>query len=74
MKFIHTADIHLASPLSSKLPAEKAIIRGREIEETFLGVIKNAAKIGAEAIIIAGDLFDSKRVTRNDYELRGLKL
>ena len=63
MKLIHTSDIHLASPLTSRLPAAKVARRGREIFETFSKICSSAAGLGAEAVIIAGDLFDSTRVT-----------
>jgi DNA repair exonuclease SbcCD nuclease subunit len=68
LKIIHTSDIHIASPLSSKLSAAKARMRASEIKETFSRICTGAASVGAEAVIIAGDLFDSERITRADID------
>ena len=64
MKIIHTSDIHLDSPLTSRLPAEKVRERKRELLSGFGRLVEEARLIGAEAIIIAGDLFDSDRVSK----------
>ena len=63
MKIIHTSDLHLDSPLTSRLPADKLRERKRELLRGFLRLIEEARRIGASAIIIAGDLFDSESVT-----------
>ncbi|MBR7099177.1 MAG: metallophosphoesterase [Clostridia bacterium] len=64
MKLIHCADLHLDSPMESNLPAEKARERRSEILSTFAELVRHADENGADAILIAGDLFDSKRTTR----------
>ena len=64
MKLIHCADLHLDSPMESNLPAEKARERRSEILSTFSELVRHADENGADAILIAGDLFDSKRTTR----------
>ncbi len=64
MKILHTSDIHLDSPLTSRLPADKVRERRRELLSGFKRLVDEAKAYGAEAIIIAGDLFDSDRVSR----------
>ena len=64
MKLIHCADLHLDSPMESNLPTEKAKERRSEILSTFSDLVRHADDNGADAILIAGDLFDSKRTTR----------
>lgn len=68
MKFIHTSDIHLASPLSTRLPATKVTERVRELTGTLARMAKEAEHIGADGIIIAGDLFDSDKITRKQLD------
>ena len=63
MKIIHTSDLHLASPLTSRLSALAAKERQRELVETFRKIIDQAVCCGVSAVIIAGDLFDSDRAT-----------
>lgn len=64
MKIIHTSDIHLDSPLTSRLSTDKIRERRRELLSSFGRLVEEARVIGAEAIIIAGDLFDSERVSK----------
>ena len=64
MKIIHTSDIHIDSPLTSRLPADKVRNRRRELLSSFGRLVSEARALGAEAIIIAGDLFDSERISR----------
>ncbi|MBQ3640160.1 MAG: DNA repair exonuclease [Clostridia bacterium] len=63
MKLIHCADIHLDSPLS-KLSSDLAKQRRAEILATFCRMIDYAAANGVEAVLIAGDLFDSEKNVR----------
>ncbi len=68
MKIIHCADLHLDSKLQTNLSREKAAERKAELLETFLAMVDYAAENNVSAILIAGDLFDTKRVlarTRN---------
>jgi DNA repair exonuclease SbcCD nuclease subunit len=62
MKIIHCADVHLDSRLSANLDDSKAKMRREEILNTFLRMIDYGAEQGVEAILIAGDLFDTMRV------------
>ncbi len=64
MRIIHTSDIHLDSPLTSRLPADKVRERRRELLSGFRRLVDEAKLHRAEAIIIAGDLFDGERVSR----------
>ncbi len=64
MKILHTSDIHLDSPLTSRLPAERVRERRRELLSGFSRLVEEARIAGAEAIIIAGDLFDSERASK----------
>ncbi len=64
MKLIHCADLHLDSPMESNLPADKARERRNEILFTFSELVRHADENRADAILIAGDLFDSKRTTK----------
>lgn len=61
MKILHTSDLHLCSRLTSRLDPVKAQLRRRELLLAFERLIKKAREHGAEAIVIAGDLFDGKR-------------
>ena len=63
MKIIHTSDIHLGSPQSTRLSPVKIRERKRELFEGFERIISEGRRIGARAFIIAGDLFDSESVT-----------
>lgn len=62
MKIIHCADVHLDSKLSANLDERRARIRREELLHTFLKMIDYAAEHEVEAILIAGDLFDTRRV------------
>jgi len=60
MKILHTADLHLGSPLSARMTREGARERGGELLGTLARLIGEARRVGAKIIIIAGDLFDLK--------------
>ena len=68
MKLIHTSDIHLDSPLTSRLSPLRARERKRELTASFRAIIDDAVRIDAKAIIIAGDLFDNERVSISTLE------
>ena len=63
MKIIHCADLHLDSALTTHLDREKAKDRKQELLKTFLDMVRYAGENGVSAIIIAGDMFDTKRVS-----------
>ena len=68
MKIIHTADLHLSSPLTSRLSGKKSLARRRELRETFIRMTEYAKDNQVEAFIIAGDLFDDGEVSPADIE------
>ena len=61
MKFIHCADLHIDSTLESGLSQTNARLRREELLSSFMRLAARADELGARAIIIAGDLFDSER-------------
>lgn len=63
MKIIHCADIHLDSPMESKLTKEKSKKRKIELIENFKEMVEYAKKENVKIIIIAGDLFDDTKKT-----------
>lgn len=68
MKIIHTADLHLDSPLTARLGQDKIRQRKRELLASFRRTVELASKEYASAVIIAGDLFDTEKVTRTTLE------
>ena len=65
-QILHCADIHFDSPLTSNMSAELAMQRGEEQKETFSKIIELAKTV--EIMLIAGDLFNSKFVSRDTIE------
>lgn len=63
MKIIHTADLHLDSKIDS-LPSDKGKIRRDEILRTFERLTEYARENDVSVVIIAGDAFDSARITK----------
>lgn len=68
MKIIHCADLHIDSKMQTNLSSEKARTRRKEILMTFEKMIDYAKQNGVKAIIIAGDMFDTAKVTRKSKE------
>lgn len=68
MKIIHTSDLHLASALTSRLPSSRVASRKRELMGNLSRLIKRAEELSVSAVIIAGDLFDSERITRREMD------
>ena len=63
MKLIHCSDLHLDSAMETNLSAEKAKERSREQRRAFERMARFAVENQVKAIIIAGDMFDTERVT-----------
>lgn len=59
MKIIHTADLHLGSPLTSLLSTDKRNERQKELFQRFLQLIDYGKENNVRLIIISGDMFDS---------------
>ncbi len=68
MRILHTSDIHLDSPLTTHLSSDKVRERKRELVATFQHTVEYAESNGAIGYIIAGDLFDTEKVTRTSLE------
>lgn len=63
MKILHTSDLHLNSKMNSKLGREKAAERKRELLLNFKKMTELARKLECRAFIIAGDLFDTEKIS-----------
>lgn len=63
MKIIHCADLHLDSALTANLTKEKAKERKNELLEAFRRMVSYAAENDVKAVVIAGDLFDTKNIS-----------
>ena len=64
MKIIHTADLHLDSSMKANLDGSKAKERKDELTLNFSRLCEEAERLDVKAIIIAGDLFDTKSVSK----------
>ncbi len=64
MKILHTSDLHLNSPLTSRLDPSKVRERKAELVSSFERMVDEAVYSKVELFIIAGDLFDSQRLTK----------
>ncbi len=64
MKLIHCADLHLDSSMTANLGSDKAKERKNELLLTFNRMIQYAKDANVAAILIAGDLFDKKKVAK----------
>lgn len=62
MRILHTSDIHLESPMT-KFTDSKIRERKGELFQTFERMVNEAADIGTRVFIIAGDLFDTERIS-----------
>ncbi len=64
MKIIHTADLHLDSRLELIPDRSLAEERRNELLLCFRNMVAYAVKEGVEAILIAGDLFDVRKISQ----------
>ncbi len=65
MKIIHCADLHLDSKMNANLNKDQIRERRAELLHTFERLITYAREHRVTAILIAGDLFDTKNVSAN---------
>lgn len=63
MKLIHCADLHLDSKMNTHLDPQKAKERKTELLHTFTRMIDYAKDENVQDILIAGDLFDTRKVS-----------
>lgn len=68
MKILHTSDIHLDSPLTTRLSSDRIRERKRELLSSFKRCVDLAVRSAAQGFIISGDLFDSEKVSRATIE------
>ena len=61
MKLIHTADIHLDARMEAIYPIELAKERRKDLRKEWWRLVEYAGRNGVSAILIAGDLFDTKK-------------
>lgn len=59
MILLHTADLHLSSPMTARLSEERLIRRRRELERMPELLFTHGTERGAEAVLLVGDVFDS---------------
>lgn len=66
MKLIHTADIHLdASFASAGVPTGFGNRRRQGLRDVFSTILRRAKEWPADAVLIAGDVFEHSRVNRD---------
>lgn len=63
MRIIHCADLHLDSKLDTNLDKERAKERKAELLHTFERMVSYAVQNHVEAILIAGDMFDTRNIS-----------
>lgn len=69
IKFIHTGDLHLGLQFKNlSLRSEKAIVRRRELWETFERIVNYSISTNKDFLFIAGDLFESEYFTLGDIK------
>lgn len=66
MRLIHTADVHLDRCFASaRMPPGFGNRRRQSLRDVFRAIVRRAGEWPADALLIAGDLFDLERVTRD---------
>lgn len=66
MRLIHTADVHLDMCFASAhMPPGFGNRRRQSLRDVFHAIIERAGEWPADVVLIAGDLFDLERVTRD---------
>ncbi|MCD8286847.1 MAG: DNA repair exonuclease [Clostridia bacterium] len=68
MRIIHTADIHLGSPMDSKFPKEIAEVRRGELRKSFANLADYARDNGVKAVMLCGDVFDRDQPYKKDKD------
>ncbi len=66
LKIIHTADVHLDTAfVGSGLPPEYGNRRRQALRDVLQTILRRAQEWPADAVFIAGDLFEAERLTRD---------
>ena len=69
IRIIHTSDLHLDACLAaSRFPSAFANRRRQILREVFQGILRRAMEWPADLVLIAGDLYERERVTRDTLE------
>ncbi len=68
MKFLHTGDVHLDSPFAG-LDPQTSEMRRSEARATFSRMMEFARSENVDMVLIAGDLFDDRFITRETVSL-----
>ena len=68
MRLIHCSDLHLDSKMEANLSSRQARERGGEICTSFARMVRWAGRNGVTGVLIAGDLFDTRRVSAKTAE------
>lgn len=64
LKLAVVADVHVGNPRWRGGPTEAGVNRrGRHVLDVLAGAVAHAKRLGADALVVAGDLFDSSRAT-----------
>ena len=63
MKIIHCADLHLDSKMTTHLSGAQLRRRRAELLHTFTRMVEYAGEQDVKAILICGDLFDTKNIS-----------
>lgn len=71
MRLVHCSDLHLDARMETALDAARAKERRGELLMTLTGIVEQATAWGAEAILLAGDLFDTARATQRTRKYVG---
>ena len=66
IRLIHTADIHLG--MKFEMLGKKGYIQRKQVKDTFSKVIDTTLSERADALLIAGDLFDSNTPAKKDVD------
>ena len=66
IRIIHTADVHLDTSFgASALPPDKGRGKREALRRSFLTIVEHTRASGAAALVIAGDLYEEDRVSRD---------
>ncbi len=68
IRILHAADLHLDSPFAALRP-EQAAQRREEQRKVLVELVRECNRRGCDALLLAGDLFDSHRIYRETAEL-----
>lgn len=66
VRIVHTADVHLDMCFSGAgMPPSYGNRRRQSLRDAFSSIVRRAGEWNADALLIAGDLFEGDRVTRD---------